>query len=145
MKVIGVVGHNGSGKDEVVKYLHSRRGVPFLSSGDIVREIASKEGLEPTRANLQEISDRYFRKFGKGYFIKLVADQIHKNGWEVAGISGIRSLDDVVVSRDAFGDGFTLINVYVSDPRTRYEVREGTRTLMKSSCVRMRPRKKYST
>jgi len=120
MKVIGAIGQNGSGKDEVVKYLHTRYGVPFLSTGDIVREIAAKEGLEPTRTNLQDISERYFREFGKGYFVRLLADQIYKNGWKIAGISGIRSSDDVAELKNTFGEGFILIHVYVSDPHNRY-------------------------
>ena len=53
MKVIGVIGQNGSGKDEVLKYLREKHNVPFLSTGDMVREIAAKEGKEPTRENLQ--------------------------------------------------------------------------------------------
>ena len=94
MKVIGAVGQNGSGKDEVTKHIHSRYGVPLLSSGDMVREIAATEDLEPTRANLQAISERYFRQSGKGCFIKLIAERIRQNGWRFAAISGIRSLEE---------------------------------------------------
>jgi len=56
MKVIGAVGQNGSGKDEVLKYLKAACGVPFFSTGDMVREIAAKEGVEATRDNLRAIS-----------------------------------------------------------------------------------------
>ena len=120
MKVIGAVGQNGSGKDEVTKHVHSRYGVPLLSSGDIVREIAATEGLEPTRANLQAISERYFRQSGKGYFMRLIAERIRHNGWDFAAISGIRSLEDVAILKNAFGADFILIHVYVTDPRVRY-------------------------
>jgi dephospho-CoA kinase len=44
MRVIGVIGKNGSGKDEVLKYLKDKHNVPFLSTGDIVREIARPGG-----------------------------------------------------------------------------------------------------
>ena len=40
MKVIGVIAKNGSGKDEVLNYLKEKHNVPFLSTGDMVREIA---------------------------------------------------------------------------------------------------------
>jgi dephospho-CoA kinase len=76
MKIIGVIGQNGSGKDEVLKYLRAKYAVPFLSTGDMVREIAAKEGKEPTRENLGEISERYFREFGRGCFVKLAANKI---------------------------------------------------------------------
>jgi dephospho-CoA kinase len=50
--VIGVIGQNGTGKDEGLKYLRAKHGVLFLSTGDAVREIAAREGLKPTRKNL---------------------------------------------------------------------------------------------
>ena len=120
MKIIGVIGQNGSGKDEVLKYLHAKYNVPFLSTGDIVREIAAQEGKEPTRENLQEISQRYFSEFGRGCFVKLAAENIQRNGWSTGGITGIRSLDDVKILRNSFGKDFILINVYVSSPEERY-------------------------
>ncbi len=120
VKIIGAVGQNGSGKDEVLKYLRTKYDVPFLSTGDIVREIAGKEGLEPTRENLGNISDKYFREFGKGYFVKLLADKIRNSGWEIAGISGIRSLNDVSVLKEIFGKAFILIDVTITDPRVRF-------------------------
>src|SRR4030042_5084286 len=120
VKVIGAVGQNGSGKDEVLKHLRSRDSIPFLSTGDAVREIAAREGVEPTRENLGKISDRYFREFGKGYFVKLLADKIKHSGWKIAGISGIRSLNDVTILKDIFGRDFILIRVYITDPHVRY-------------------------
>jgi dephospho-CoA kinase len=121
MKIIGVIGQNGTGKDEVLKYLRAKYGVPFLSTGDMVREIAAKEGKEPTRENLQDISEMYFREFGRGCFVKLAAEKIKQNGWTVGGISGIRSADDVKVLQDALGGDFILVNVYVSNPQVRFE------------------------
>jgi len=120
VRVIGAVGQNGSGKDEVLKYLRLKYDVPFLSTGDVVREIASRERVEPSRENLGKISDRYFREFGKGYFVKRLADKIRSSGWKVAGISGIRSLDDVSILIGIFGQDFVLIHVYITDPHVRY-------------------------
>jgi len=120
VKIIGTIGQNGSGKDEVLIYLRTKHGVPFLSTGDMVREIATGEGLEPTRENLGKISDRYFHGFGKGYFVRLLADKIQHTGWKVAGISGIRSLNDVSILKGIFGRDFILIHVYISDPHVRY-------------------------
>jgi dephospho-CoA kinase len=121
MKIIGVIGKNGSGKDEVLKYLRDRYDVPFLSTGDIVRGIAAREGKEPTRPNLQAISDRYFKERGEGCFVRMVVDKIRENGWKAAGISGVRSLKDVDILRGELGKNFVLIDVYVSDPNVRFE------------------------
>jgi len=121
MKVIGTVGQNGSGKDEVLKYLNTKYNVPFLSTGDAVRELAAREGLEPTRENLGIISGRYFSEFGKGYFVKLVAAKILQSNWGIAGISGIRSPEDVTNLKEIFGKDFILIRVFISNPQVRFD------------------------
>jgi dephospho-CoA kinase len=139
MKVIGVIGKNGSGKDEVLKYLRDSYEVPFLSTGDIVRGIAAEEGKEPTRLNLQAISDRYFKERGDGCFVRMVVDKIRENGWKSAGISGVRSAKDVDILRGELGEDFVLIDVYVSDPRVRFE-----RMLTTSLCSRTMRRRSSS-
>ncbi len=120
MKVIGAIGQNGSGKDEVLKYLKTAYGIPFFSTGDMVREIAAKQGVEPTREHLRNISERYFREKGEGCFVRLLAERIAKEAPPVVGISGIRSLTDVTILRDRFGANFILIEVTVEDPKLRY-------------------------
>jgi len=121
IKVIGAIGQNGSGKDEILKYLKIKYNIPFLSTGEVVREIARKEGLETTRENLGKISERYFREFGKGCFVKTLAETLQQSRWPVAGISGIRSLDDVRILKDVFGKDFILIRVHVTDDRVRFD------------------------
>lgn len=121
MKVIAAIGHNGSGKDEVLRYLKARYGVPFFSTGDMVREIAAKEGVAPTRENLHSISEKYFREHGEGCFVRLLVERIKEEGIHLVGISGIRSLADVRILKEAFGEGLVLINVAVENPRLRYE------------------------
>lgn len=120
-KVIGVVGGIGSGKDEVLKYLKARYGVPYISTGDIARKIASSENTEPTRENLKIISIRCFERMGKGYFIRQAAEEIVNNGWPIAGISGVRSPEDAAILKDMFGSNFVLIRVDISDPEIRFQ------------------------
>ena len=121
MKVIGAVGQNGSGKDEILKYLKAAYGVPFFSTGDMVRRIAAEEGLEATRDNLRAISERWFRERGEGCFVRLLTARIKEEKCRTVGISGIRSLADVTILRESFGDDFILIRVTMSDPKQRYE------------------------
>lgn len=104
----------------MLKHLKAKHGVPFLATGDIVREIAVKQGIEQTRFNLGELSDRYFKIYGKGYFIKMTVDRILQNGWKIAGISGIRSPEDVAILRNILGRDFVLIAVTVTNPNLRY-------------------------
>jgi dephospho-CoA kinase len=121
MKVIGAVGDIGSGKDEVLKYLRDRYGVPFLSTGDIVRKMAQEDGVEGTRENLEAISKRCFTQMGRGCIVRMAAQEIMKRDWKVAGISGVRSPEDVAVMKEMFGSGFILIRVDINDPAIRFE------------------------
>jgi dephospho-CoA kinase len=121
MKVIGVVGGIGSGKDEVLKYLRDRYGVPYLSTGDMVRSMAQKEGVEGSRENLEAISRRCFQDMGKGCFVRMAGDEIARQGWKVAGISGVRTPDDVELLRERFGRDFVLVRVDIADPLVRFE------------------------
>jgi dephospho-CoA kinase len=120
MRIIGVVGKNGSGKDEILKYLRTKYAIPFLSTGDIVREMAREKGVEPTRENLKVISEQCFRDMGKGCFVKLVVERIRCHGYQISGISGIRSSDDVKILKDMLGHEFILVSVTVSDTHKRY-------------------------
>jgi dephospho-CoA kinase len=120
IRVIGAVGQNGTGKDEVLKYLKQKYDVPFIATGDIVREIAVREHLELNRENLGNLSERYFKEFGRGCFVKMAADKIRENGWNIAGISGVRTPDDVRILRETFAMNFVLIRVFVTDPKVRY-------------------------
>ncbi|HET58259.1 MAG TPA: hypothetical protein ENN35_07455 [Deltaproteobacteria bacterium] len=121
MKIIGSVGKNGSGKDEVLKHIRTAYGIPFYSTGDMVREIAAREGIEPTRENLGAISKRYFDDMGEGCFIRLLADRIRDEHPTAVGISGVRSLADVTVLKSVFGGDCVLVNVEVSYSRLRFE------------------------
>jgi len=120
MKVIGVVGEIGSGKDEVLKYLREKYGVPYLSTGDIVRKIAGEQGVEGTRENLEAISRRCFQDMGRGCFVRMAADEIAGQGWMVAGISGVRTPDDVEYLRKTLGRDFILVRVEIRDPLVRF-------------------------
>lgn len=124
MQVIGVAGRNGSGKDELLKYLRQRCDLVLLSSGNVARQIAEEKGVAATRENLHRISQEYIERHGQQYFMRRLIDQIREE-WNAVGITGIRSPADVGVLRGQFGDDFLLVRVEVGDPRLRFErVRE---------------------
>lgn len=116
-----MVGDIGSGKDEVLKYLRSKYGIPYIATGDIVRQEAEREDIEPTRENLQSISQRCFEQYGKGCFVRMAAEEIVSRGWKISGISGVRSPDDVEIMRQAFGKDFVLVRVDITEPEIRFE------------------------
>ena len=121
MKIFGAIGRIGSGKDEVINYLKGKYGLPAISVGDIVREMAEDCGLEPSRENLERVASEARRKNGKTYFMKLVLDRVRRNQWQKAWVTGIRTPQDVRFLKGNPASDFILIHVYVDDPRIRYE------------------------
>jgi dephospho-CoA kinase len=53
--------------------------------------------------------------------MNLVIRRIKENGWENAGITGIRTPHDVDFLKIQFHENFVLIHVFVSDPHIRFE------------------------
>ncbi len=121
MKVIGVAGRIGSGKDELVKTLERRCGIPTFSTGDIARKLAEERGMEISRANLHEISQQVIEEHEKGFFIRQLIRKIEAQKLQAASITGIRLPDDPDLLREHFGKDFSLVGVRVSDPHMRFE------------------------
>jgi dephospho-CoA kinase len=121
MIVIGAVGFNGSGKDALIKYLQEEHGLPMFSMGDLVRAMAAKRGMRPTRSNLHEISQQVMGRYGEDVFAKKLIARIEKGSWDAVGVTGIRTPVDVRAFREHFGGDFVLVYVRVRDPRTRFE------------------------
>lgn len=121
MIVIGAVGLNGSGKDALIEYLHERHGIPMLSMGDLVREMAAQQGMLPTRSKLHELSQRAIEQQGAAFFAQRLISRIEEKPWNAVGVTGIRTPADVGTFRGRFGDDFVLVYVRVGDVHTRFE------------------------
>ena len=121
MIVIGAMGLNGSGKDTLIDHLCRRCDVHKLSVGDIARQIAEEQQIEPTRENLHHIWQKAMAEHGKDYFMRRVIEIIEQNRWQATGVSGIRTPEDVDITRHHFGDDLLLVHVRVNDARLRYQ------------------------
>jgi dephospho-CoA kinase len=121
MVVIGLVGLDGSGKDEMAAYLSRKCAVPAVSAGDVARRIAERESRPPTGANLREISERCIRGYGKDFFMTSLIEWIEQEGWTIALINGIRTPADVATLRERFGSDFYLVHIRVGDAALRFE------------------------
>src|SRR3989338_2140105 len=85
--IIGLTGKNASGKGEVANYLKAK-GFVYYSHSDIIREEATKRGLEHTRDNLIALGNELREKFDAKNQIKnpnikknndLISNNINKN------------------------------------------------------------------
>jgi len=120
MKVIAAVGKNGTGKDFFLEYIAKKYGIPMVSIGDIVRELAARDGLALTRENLHKTSQKYMGQFGQTFFPERIVKKIRASGAPVYLVSGIRPLSDVQFLKEQFGADFLLVDIVISDDGLRY-------------------------
>jgi len=120
MKVIAAVGKNGTGKDFFLERISEQYNIPMVSIGDIVRELAAKDGLELTRDNLHKTSQKHMGAHGQTFFPEQIVKKIREAGAPVYLVSGIRPLSDVQFLKDQFGAAFLLVDIVISDDDVRY-------------------------
>lgn len=121
MKVIGLIGLIGSGKDTAAAYLARTHGYKIFSMRDIIADSTRREGLEPNRANMQHVQEKYRKRRGMGYFAELTLRQIVRAGPKRALIKELRKAEDITVPRRRFGS--SMIVIRVDAPRMRRYLR----------------------
>ena len=87
-KIIGLTGYMGSGKGEVVKYLHGK-GFKYISLSDIVRKEATDRGFPLTREVLQNIGNELRAQHGAGVLGMRVREVVAgdlESDWIIDGI-----------------------------------------------------------
>jgi dephospho-CoA kinase len=99
--IVALTGMPGAGKTTVANYL-AQKGIPLLIMGDVVREAAQNEGLEPTSGNLAKLTIRLREKNGPEAIAHLTANKIKtmKNEdkeFAVVIVDGIRSMAEIEV------------------------------------------------
>ena len=101
--IIGLTGMPGAGKTTVANYL-SQKGIPLFIMGDVVREVAENEGLEPTSDNLAKLMLRLRKRNGPEAVAHLIGNKIKlmkkkDKQLRVVIVDGIRSMAEVRVLR----------------------------------------------
>jgi dephospho-CoA kinase len=106
MKVIGLTGTIGSGKEEVKKIILENSCYKDVKLSDIIREEMKKSNAD--RKTLQDYGNELRKKFGPDILVKLA---IKKNRGNFLVIDGIRNFSEVEFLRKKFGKNFKLIAV----------------------------------
>ena len=73
--IIGLTGKNAAGKGEVANYLKSKDFI-YYSLSDVIREEATKRGLEHSRDNLINLGNELRKRHGADYLAKKINDKI---------------------------------------------------------------------
>lgn len=101
--IVALTGMPGAGKTTVANYL-AQKGIPLLIMGDVVREAAQNDGLEPTGDNLSKLMLRLRERNGPEAIAYLVANKIktmkrENKEFGVVIVDGIRSMAEIQVLR----------------------------------------------
>ncbi len=99
--IVALTGMPGAGKTTVASYL-SQKGIPLLIMGDVVREVAENDGLEPTSDNLAKLMLGLRKKDGPEAIAHLIVNKIklmkkEDKNLSVVVVDGIRSMAEVKV------------------------------------------------
>ena len=117
-RIIGLVGHAGSGKGTVSAILVEKYQATVIRFSTILRQIIHVLDLPESRDNLILASEALRKTFGEDVLSHAVASAALSSTSSVVIIDGIRRLDDIsgLIERPEF----TLVSV-VADAKSRYE------------------------
>jgi dephospho-CoA kinase len=119
MKIIGISGTNGSGKDTVGQILEEDYGYLFVSVTDILRNELKKEGKTTERENMRALGDKWRREIGLSVLVDKAVEifKAQEKGYKGLVVSSIRNVGEVQHIHELGG-----IVVWVdADPNVRYK------------------------
>jgi dephospho-CoA kinase len=119
IKIIGIAGTNGAGKDAVGQVLRDKHSYLFVSVSDLLRAELNRRGVAVDRENLRELSAEWRREYGLGVLVDRAIEEYNKLKGQYVGIA-IASLRNFAEADRIHELGGAVLWID-ADPRTRYE------------------------
>lgn len=119
IKIIGIAGTNGSGKDSVGHVLADRHSYLFVSVTDLLRAELNRRGQQVDREHLRELSAEWRREYGLGVLVDRALEEFNKLKCQYIGVA-IASLRNPAEA-DRIHELGGLVLWIDADAKTRYE------------------------
>jgi dephospho-CoA kinase len=119
VRIIGLSGTNGAGKDTVGELLAKNHGYLFVSVTELLRDEARRRGQPVERGVLREISAEWRREHGLGVLVDRAVQMFEEAGHKYQGLvlSSLRNPAEADRVHELGG-----VMVWVdADPRIRYD------------------------
>jgi cytidylate kinase len=86
MKLFGIAGTNGAGKDSVAEMLAERHGFLFAGATEMFLDELKARGWPPDREHKSKLSAEWRREFGMGVIVDKAVEMFNKAGGQYKGL-----------------------------------------------------------
>ena len=110
MKVIGLTGTMGSGKEVVKDFFKKKFNCYYVTLSDVIRAEMEKKKGTLNRQTLQDMGNEMRKKYGPHILAKLAVEYLGRDKQAII-VDGIRNVAEVDYLKGKFKDDFKLIAV----------------------------------
>jgi len=117
LRNLGIYGPAGSGKGIASKYIAKKYGYNIINMGNIVRALARKEHITPTRENLEKLQAKYSKIYKQDFVIEHALEKAYKSKKPVI-FDGIRKPIQARLAKEKMNAKLILVD---AKPELRFE------------------------